>query len=178
MNKQHILGFFDALVRTPVFLFLCAVFLCGAVAGGLTGLYAGAGDGTVDLVDMLTALPEQTVKSVFCAVLWILLPLGCGLLRPQPLLLSAVAAARGYVLALTVAVSLGQGGSIAAACAAGLPAVLSVSALLAACTMVWQAGERGGPRLLRACRAPYALCVLLAAAGALLRAGIAVLFRG
>ena len=112
----------------------------------------------------------------FCAAR---LRAGCGLLRPQPLFLSdGVAAARGYVLALTVAVSLGQGGSIAAACAAGLPAVLSVSALLAACTMVWQAGERGGPRLLRACRAPYALCVLLAAAGALLRAGIAVLFRG
>lgn len=33
MNKQHILGFFDDLVRTPVFLFLCAMFLCGAAAG-------------------------------------------------------------------------------------------------------------------------------------------------
>ena len=41
MNKQHILGFFDDLVRTPVFLFLCAMFLCGAAAGGLTGLRAG-----------------------------------------------------------------------------------------------------------------------------------------
>ena len=34
MSKQHILGFFDDLVRTPAFLFLCAMFLCGAVAGG------------------------------------------------------------------------------------------------------------------------------------------------
>ena len=44
MNKQHILGFFDDLVRTPVFLFLCAMFLCGAAAGGLTGLRASEGD--------------------------------------------------------------------------------------------------------------------------------------
>ncbi|MFQ9975642.1 MAG: hypothetical protein ACLRVN_04890 [Butyricicoccus sp.] len=43
MNKQHILGFFDDLARTPVFLFLCAMFLCGAAAGGLTGLRAGEG---------------------------------------------------------------------------------------------------------------------------------------
>ena len=49
MNKQHILGFFDDLVRTPVFLFLCAMFLCGAAAGGLTGLRAGEGDGAAVL---------------------------------------------------------------------------------------------------------------------------------
>ena len=50
MNKQHILGFFDDLVRTPVFLFLCAMFLCGAAAGGLTGLRAGEGDGAAVLL--------------------------------------------------------------------------------------------------------------------------------
>ena len=105
--KQHILGFFDSLVRTPAFLFLCAMFLCGALAGGLTGLHASEGDSAVELTAMLSALPEQVLKSVLCAALWLVLPLVCALLRPAALCLSALAAARGFVLALTVAVSIG-----------------------------------------------------------------------
>ena len=60
MNKQHILGFFDDLVRTPAFLFLCAMFLCGAVAGGLTGLRASEGDSAVELTAFL-ALKEKEI---------------------------------------------------------------------------------------------------------------------
>ena len=95
MNKQHILGFFDTLVRTPAFLFLCAMFLCGALAGGLTGLHAGEGDSAIGLTTLLAALPGQVLKSVLCAVLWLVLPLVCALLRPVPLCLSALTAARG-----------------------------------------------------------------------------------
>ena len=61
-------------------------------------------------------------------------------------------------------------------CAAGIPAVLSVSALLAACAMVWQSGETTGRYSLRTCRTPYALCILLAVCGALLRVGFAALW--
>ena len=142
MKKQHILGFFDSLVRTPAFLFLCAMFLCGALAGGLTGLHASEGDSAVELTAMLAALPGQAVKSVLCAVLWVALPLVCVLLRPAAFFLSGLAAARGFVLALTVAVGVGREESLLLSlCAAGIPAVLSVSALLAACAMVWQSGE-------------------------------------
>ena len=63
--KQHILGFFDSLVRTPAFLFLCAMFLCGALAGGLTGLHASEGDSAVELTAMLSALPEQGTKATY-----------------------------------------------------------------------------------------------------------------
>ena len=66
MNKQHILGFFDSLVRTPAFLFLCAMFLCGALAGGLTGLHAGEGDSAIELAAVLSGLPGQALKSVLC----------------------------------------------------------------------------------------------------------------
>ena len=66
MNKQHILGFFDDLVRTPVFLFLCAMFLCGAAAGGLTGLRAGEGDGAAVLSGLLAELPAHVVQSTLC----------------------------------------------------------------------------------------------------------------
>ena len=136
MNKQHILGFFDDLVRTPVFLFLCAMFLCGAAAGGLTGLRAGEGDGAAVLSGLLAELPAHVVQSTLCALIWVLLPLVCAFLRPRELLLSAVAAARGFVLAMTVAVSVGEGNALIIG-AAGVPAVLSVSALLAACSMVF-----------------------------------------
>lgn len=93
MNKQHILGFFDDLVRTPVFLFLCAMFLCGAAAGGLTGLRAGEGDGAAVLSGLLAELPAHVVQSTLCALIWVLLPLVCAFLRPRELLLSAVARA-------------------------------------------------------------------------------------
>ncbi|MDO4271059.1 MAG: hypothetical protein Q4C72_09075 [Eubacteriales bacterium] len=178
MRKRHILGFFDSLVRTPAFLFLCAMFLCGAVAGGLTGLHAGEGDNAVRLTAMLSALPAQAAKSVLCAVLWVALPLLCALLRPAALFLSALTAARGFVLALTVAVGIGQAGSFGLSlCATGVPAVLSVPALLAACAMVWQSGEATGRYSLRGCRAPYVLCLTLAAASAMVRVGFAVLWN-
>ena len=164
MNKQHILGFFDDLVRTPVFLFLCAMFLCGAAAGGLTGLRAGEGDGAAVLSCLLAELPAHVVQSTLCALIWVLLPL----------LLSAVAAARGFVLAMTVAVSVGEGNALIIG-AAGVPAVLSVSALLAACSMVWQGGEATGRYSLRTCRMAYFLCITLAVLSALLRAAIAAL---
>ncbi len=178
MNRQHILGFFDDLVRTPAFLFLCAVFLCGAVAGSLTGLRAVEGDGAVELATLLGALPEQVFRSVLCALLWIVLAPLCALLRPAPLFLSAVVAARGFVLALTLAVGLGQQeGLLLSFGAAALPAAVSVPALLAACAMVWQSGEAAGRYSLRACRAPFVMCLLLAAAGALLRVAFAALWQ-
>ncbi len=178
MNKQHILGFFDDLVRTPVFLFLCAMFLCGAAAGGLTGLRAGEGDGASLLSEMLAELPAHVGQSVLCALIWAMLPLVCAFLRPRELLLSEVAAARGFVLAMTIAVGAGEGtGSVLAAGAAGVPAVLSVSALLAACAMVWQGGAASGRYSLRVCRMPYVLCILLAGLSALLRVGMAVVWK-
>ena len=77
MNKQHIPGFFDALVRTPAFLFLCAMFLCGALAGGLTGLHAGEGDSALTLAALLSELPRQAFYGVrpcgrrrFCCPRW------------------------------------------------------------------------------------------------------------
>lgn len=174
MNKQHILGFFDDLARTPAFLFLCAIFLCGAVAGGLTGLRACEGDSAVELTALLAELPEQAFKSILCALLWIVLAPLCALLRPAPLFLSAVVAARGFVLALTMAVGLGQQeGALLSFGAAALPAVLGVPALLAACAMVWQSGEAAGRYSLRACRAPFVVCLLLAMAGALVRVAFA-----
>ena len=87
-----------------MFLFLCAMFLCGAAAGGLTGLRAGEGDGAAVLSGLLAELPAHVVQSTLCALIWVLLPLVCAFLRPRELLLSAVAAARGFVLAMTVAV--------------------------------------------------------------------------
>ena len=75
---------------------------------------------------------------------------------------------------MTVAVSVGEG-SVLIIGAAGVPAVLSVSALLAACSMVWQGGEATGRYSLRTCRMPYFLCITLAVLSALLRAAIAAL---
>ena len=135
MNKRHIPGFFDALARTPSFVFLCSMFLCGAAAGGLTGLHAAEGDCALELTALLRELPGQVGKSVLCAVLWLVLPPAAALFRPAALWLSGIAAARGFVLALSLAVAVAQGEGAAVLAAEALPAVISVSALLAACTL-------------------------------------------
>ena len=140
MNKRHIPGFFDALARTPSFVFLCSMFLCGAAAGGLTGLHAAE------------------------------------LVRPAALWLSGVAAARGFVLALSLAVAVAQGEGAAVLAAEALPAVISVSALLAACTLVWECTQNAAPWAKS--RAPFALCVASAALSALLRVFFAILLAG
>ena len=88
MNKRHIPGFFDALARTPSFVFLCSMFLCGAAAGGLTGLHAAEGDCALELTALLRELPGQAGKSVLCAVLWLVLPPAAALFRPAALWLS------------------------------------------------------------------------------------------
>lgn len=88
MNKRHIPGFFDALARTPSFVFLCSMFLCGAAAGGLTGLHAAEGDCALVLTALLRELPGQAGKSVLCAVLWLVLPPAAALFRPAALWLS------------------------------------------------------------------------------------------
>ena len=158
MKKQHILGFLipGAHAGVPC---SCAPCFCAARwRGGLTGLHASEGDSAVELTAMLAALPGQAVKSVLCAVLWVALPLVCVLLRPAAFFLSGLAAARGFVLALTVAVGVGREESLLLSlCAAGIPAVLSVSALLAACAMVWQSGKR---RAVFAAYLPHTVCAL------------------
>ncbi|WP_283672919.1 hypothetical protein [Butyricicoccus sp. Marseille-Q5471] len=180
MRKKHVLGFFDELLRTPAFVFLCAMFLCGALAGGMTGLIAGEGDDAIHLAALLSALPEQAGRCVLGAVLWIALPVLCALLRPVPLFLAGLCAARGFVLALTVAVGIGQKESLLlSVLATGLPAVLAVPALLAACTMVWCVTDpSGGKTLLQSCRIPYVICIVLAALSALLRVLLAAWWLG
>ena len=101
-------------------------------------------------------------------------PLGSFVARDTPVARIDARVKIVLLLALTVAVSIGQGEDVLLSLlAAGLPAVFSVSALLAACAMVWQSGEAAGRYSLRACRVQYALCVLIAMLSALLRAGIA-----
>lgn len=167
MNKRHIPGFFDALARTPSFAFLCTMLMCGAAAGGLTGLYAAEGDSAFELTSLLRALPGQAGKSVLCAVLWLVLALPAAFIRPAPLYLSGLAAARGFVLALCLAAAAVQGEG------AAMTAVLSVAALLAVLTLLWECTQ--GTLPWAKSRAPFLLCMALAALSALLRVLFAVL---
>ena len=113
---------------------------------------------------------------MLCAVLWLVLPPAAGLLRPAALWLSGIAAARGFVLALSLAVAVAQGEGAAVLAAEALPAVISVSALLAACTLVWECTQNAAPWAKS--RAPFALCLASAALSALLRVFFAILLAG
>lgn len=176
MRKQPIVSFFDWLAGTPTFVFLCGMLLCGAIAGGMTGLYAQAGENAVRLASLTDILPEQVAYCLLYALGWLVLPLICGVLPSTALLLSGVVAARGYTLGLTAAVSLMRGdGLLLSLGMCGIPALLNIPALLAACTMVWQ-NKQGAERLRWAsCRVAYLCCIGLSLLSGVLRIVMAVL---
>lgn len=177
MKKQHIFGFFDGILKTPIFLFLCAIFLCGAFAGALTGLAATEGDAAVYLANAVSDLPTQAARSILCAFLWVVLPIFCALFRPASLFLSALTAAKGFVIALTVAVSIGQGNWLLSLCITGIPSIFSISALLAACAIIWQNYDISGRVGLGNYRRQYIACLVIALIGAVLRVGFAMLWQ-
>ena len=106
-------------------------------------------------------------------MLWLVLALPAAFIRPAPLYLSGLAAARGFVLALCLAAAAVQGEGAAVMAAQAVPAVLSVAALLAALTLLWECTQ--GTLPWAKSRAPFLLCMALAALSALLRVIFAVL---
>lgn len=114
---------------------------------------------------------------MLCAVLWLVLPPAAALFRPAALCCPGHRSRAGaLVLALSLAVAVAQGEGAAVLAAEALPAVISVSALLAACTLVWECTQNAAPWAKS--RAPFALCLASAALSALLRVFFAILLAG
>ncbi len=97
MKRQNVLSFFSiaSLTQTPAFLFLTAVFLCGAVAGSLTGVIS-----TSRGVTLSVALTEERSAAMLLAgtLLWLAGAVLAGALPPGGLFVSSVVAARAFVL--------------------------------------------------------------------------------
>ena len=178
MKKQNVLGFFSVsgLTQTPAFVFLTAVFLCGAVAGSLTGVISTSRGITLTL-----RLPEEQSAAMLLAgtLLWLAGAVVAGCIPPGGLFLSAVVAARAFVLSFSVAALLGDPPlqSIWLSLKTfGLQAVITVPCLLvtsaaAFCASIDQPrGMRFGYwYALRKYQAVILLCVLLCSGSILLR---------
>ena len=170
---------------TPAFLFLIALFLCGVIAGGFTGLMDGAQGSVTRLADyMVAGAGAEAVSSgaqalgALCGTLvWLALCLLAGALTPYSLFLAAVVAARGFMLSFTVAASVGGlGGVWLSLATAGLPALVTVPCMLTVASAAFLAaseaphGRRGGYLYaLGRYRGALALCAGLSGAAALLR---------
>ena len=171
---------------TPAFLFLVALFLCGAIAGSFTGIMGGTAESVSRLTSYLTqgtpAAPSalQAVGDVAGTLLWLVISLVAGLLTPPSLFVAAVAAARGFTLSFAVAAvvsTLGMRGMWVSLVTTGLPAMVTVPCLLMTATAAFlSAGEaaHGGKArywyTLGRYRGALALCALFSAAAALARA--------
>ena len=175
--------------NTPAFLFLTALFLCGAIAGGFTGLMGGAQGSAARLAEYIlgteSALAGQTAGLLCSTLLWLALCLAAGALTPHSLFLAAVVAARGFTLSFAVAATvsgLGLQGVWLSLATAGLPALLTAPCLLVVATAAFLAasdaphGRRGGYLYtLGRYRGALALCTVLSAAAALLRGAVSPL---
>lgn len=177
---------------TPAFLFLIALFLCGVIAGGFTGLMGGTQGSVTRLANYLTAgangelpLAGQIVGAACSTLLWIVLCLVAGALTPHSLFLAAVAAARGFTLSFAVAAvvgSLGLRGVWLSLVTTGLPSLITVPCLMLIAAAAYLAaieaphGKRGGYLYaLGRYRGALTLCTLLSAAASLLRVAVAPL---
>lgn len=107
MKRQNVLSLFSvaSLTQTPAFLFLTAVFLCGAVAGSLTGVIS-----TSRGIELSLGLPAEPDAALLLVgtLLWLAGALAAGILPPGCLFISAVVAARAFVLSFSVAALLGE----------------------------------------------------------------------
>ena len=87
MKRQNVLSFFSisGLTQTPAFVFLTAVFLCGAVAGSLTGVIS-----TSRGVELSIGLPAEPNGAMLLmgTLLWLAGAVGAGALPPGGLFIS------------------------------------------------------------------------------------------
>ena len=142
MKKRNVLSFFSvgALTQTPAFLFLTAIFLCGAAAGSLTGVIS-----TSRGVMLSFELPEErnALFLLFGTLLWLVGAVLAGLLPPGGLFISAVVAARAFILSFSVAAMLGKPAWATiwlSLKAFGLQAVVTVPCLLVTAAAAFNAG--------------------------------------
>lgn len=178
MKKRNVLSFFSiqSLTRTPAFLFLTAIFLCGAAAGSLTGVISTSRGVTFSL-----SLPETRNAAMLLGgtLLWPSAAVLAGLLPPGGLFISAVVAARAFVLSFSVAAMLGKPAWTTvwmSLRAFGLQAVVTVPCLLVvasaafcACTEQPRGVKWGYWHALKRYRPALLVCFLLCAASTLLR---------
>lgn len=157
MKQKHIPDFFSLKMLTdaPVLVFLSALFICGAIAGSFTGLFSARTDQTLildwgaalaDAVAQEEALWQAFLNAMASALLWQLVVILCGILRPAALFIAAVCAARGFTLAFSVSALLtvwgGKGAWISLA-SGGAAAVIGVPCLLVTASAAFLAATDG-----------------------------------
>lgn len=175
---------------TPAFLFLTVLFICGAIAGGFTGLLGKSSDTVTRLADYLVLNAQngapvlsQVTSAMVSAVAWPVACLAAGLLTPSSLFIGGAVAVRGFSLSFTVAAmvsKLGMRGLLVSLAATGASAVVTAPCLLVIASSAFLAtvdapkGQRRGYLYaLGRYRGALAICFALSVAAATLRAIIA-----
>ncbi len=156
--KQSTLSFFYTrrVCSSPPFVFAVAVLLCGIVAGSFTGMHIPQNNETYmnRLSEILTQdyaahSISQNIATAACIAAWpaAVLIVGCG--RGRELWTAIVVAARGFLFSFSVTAAIikyGWSGVALSAAAAGIPAVVSLPALLLVTGTVLLAGQKAGRR--------------------------------
>lgn len=195
MKRQRLLSFFSlrTLWDTPHFVFLVVMLLCGALAGSFTGLRSGQSEGALleqlahQMIEQAQA-PGQVGVALCQAALggfaWQIVTILCGAMRGHSLLISAVCAARGFVMAFAAGAFLSTlhlQGFLLALASGGVSAVFTVPCLLLTGTACFIGGQqaprgRGGYwYALGRYRAAVILCTMVAVFGACLRVPLIVM---
>lgn len=159
MKAKNIPGSFSVrmLFGTPVFVFLTALFTCGAIAGSFTGLLS-VRQGTAlfhNLAAELTAsvagrneLIRGALYAAAGALIWQFCALTAALLRPASLFIAAVVAARGFTLAFSASAlltALGEQGAWLSFGVSGASAIFTVPCLLLTAAAAFQAAQDAPP---------------------------------
>lgn len=190
MKRHKDLSFFSlrTLWDTPHLVFLTAMLLCGALVGSCTGLRSGHSEGVL-LEQIAAQMVAQAsvgdgsvwmllVRALAGALAWQVAAVVCGMLHGHSLLLSALCAARGFLLSFSAGAFLSTlqlRGLLLAVVTGGVSAVVTVPCLLLTASACFLAGQDASGRrkgywyALARFRGAILLCTLLACLGAILR---------
>lgn len=134
---------------TPAFFFMIIFFLCGALAGGFTGILARTSPSITQLASYLISSSQAEISivkelAVACAssLAWIVLCLVAGFLTPPSLFIGFTVALRGFLLSLflcVMVIALGFRGFVLSLATRGIGSICAIPCLILCATIAYAA---------------------------------------
>lgn len=195
MKNRNILGFalFSRLWNTPIFILFIALFICGGIAGSITGQLTSINDtyiiksfaDTIEESAKLAPTFLDAVKAMLSALSWQILIIALGLLKPAGLFICMALTIRGFILAFSASAlfgALGAKGILISLCSSGLTWVVTVPCLITSAVACYMSAKQApkGKRLsyfyvLKSQRAVLFVCILISMWASALKLPIAYL---
>lgn len=155
MKNRNILGiaFFSRLWHMPIFIIFISVFMCGAIAGSVTGKISAITDEYIIksfanmIVEQSTKAPTfiDALKEMLSVFMWQFAIVFSGILTPTSLFICFFIMIKGFLLAFSASSlfgALGFKGIIISLCSSGIASIITIPCLLITATTCYYAAKQ------------------------------------